>query len=166
MASLEVTLQPMTQPQYVRWYDACVTSFAKDKMAALDISFDDALKLSKESFQKDLPKNLATRDNYFFSVFDTNIGVVGNLWLAIQTKFNVVTAYIYDIEIFAEHHRKGFGEATMKQAEIAAIKRGATKIGLHVFGDNIAARALYEKFGYRTTDLTMTKDLGELNIKK
>jgi ribosomal protein S18 acetylase RimI-like enzyme len=31
---------------------------------------------------------------------------------------------------------------------------------LHVFGDNAVAIRLYERLGYRATNISMTKDLG------
>ena len=36
---------------------------------------------------------------------------------------------------------------------------GAVSVGFHVFGDNAAARALYEKCGFRYSSMHMTKDL-------
>jgi ribosomal protein S18 acetylase RimI-like enzyme len=38
---------------------------------------------------------------------------------------------------------------------------GAGSVGLHVFGNNDAARVLYEKIGYDTTSIVVSKRLGE-----
>ncbi len=37
---------------------------------------------------------------------------------------------------------------------------GITHIGLHVFGDNTRAQALYTKQGYRITGISMQKEIG------
>jgi RimJ/RimL family protein N-acetyltransferase len=37
------------------------------------------------------------------------------------------------------------------------VDLGAGKVELHVFGHNHGARALYEKLGYTTTSIVMTK---------
>jgi ribosomal protein S18 acetylase RimI-like enzyme len=36
-------------------------------------------------------------------------------------------------------------------------------VGLHVFGDNIAAQALYKKVGFQITDIQMKKTLKQDN---
>ncbi len=44
--------------------------------------------------------------------------------------------------------------------EVLARELGYDAIGLHVFGDNEVARALYRSAGYVETDVTMRKRLG------
>jgi hypothetical protein len=48
----------------------------------------------------------------------------------------------------------------------APVNRGLTpilrsSIGLHVFGDNLGAHALYAKLGYGVTGINMLKRLGK-----
>jgi len=57
---------------------------------------------------------------------------------------------------------RGEGARALATAAFAALEgearaRGLAGIGLHVFGHNPGARALYEKLGYETTNLHMFK---------
>jgi ribosomal protein S18 acetylase RimI-like enzyme len=47
----------------------------------------------------------------------------------------------------------------MLLAEDEARKRGATELGLNVFGTNAVARHLYESLGYNPTSIRMAKKL-------
>ena len=53
----------------------------------------------------------------------------------------------------------GLGKELMGLVDDEARKLGVSSIALHVFAHNQVARALYEKMGYRTTNLWMSKDL-------
>jgi RimJ/RimL family protein N-acetyltransferase len=68
-------------------------------------------------------------------------------------------AFIYDIEIYEPFRRRGYASQALLAAEDKARELGLKAIALHVFGYNTGARALYDKLGYRVTDLTMAKDL-------
>lgn len=148
----------MTQPEYDAWLEYCIVEYAKDKMESLGISEAEALDLSKTSFERLLPDGLNTPDNYLFSVADSE-NLVGNLWFKISTDRGITTAFIYDIEMKPEFRGQGYGKATMQLIEPEARKYGATKIALHVFGGNETALKLYERSGYRVTDVSMSKDI-------
>jgi ribosomal protein S18 acetylase RimI-like enzyme len=47
----------------------------------------------------------------------------------------------------------------MLALEARVISMGLDVISLHVFGHNRAARSLYEKLGYETTNVYMSKKL-------
>ncbi len=47
----------------------------------------------------------------------------------------------------------------MELAEAEARLRGATELGLNVFGHNQVARQLYESMGYTATSIQMKKNL-------
>ena len=52
------------------------------------------------------------------------------------------------------------GVVVVPQAAEAEVRRlGLYGIGLHVFGHNSGARLLYERLGYRTTNINMFKSL-------
>jgi ribosomal protein S18 acetylase RimI-like enzyme len=55
-----------------------------------------------------------------------------------------------EVLVVADHATKrGAGQALMGAAEKAVRAEGATSMTLHVFAGNTAARALYERLGYR-----------------
>jgi ribosomal protein S18 acetylase RimI-like enzyme len=47
----------------------------------------------------------------------------------------------------------------MEAIEDEVRKLGISKIGLHVFGFNAAARSLYDKLGFEVTDTSMEKNI-------
>ncbi len=84
---------------------------------------------------------------------------VGHIWFTKMTYGGQTFAFVYDLIIFDEFRRRGYGEATMRALEEKVREQGLDSIGLHVFGHNHAAKALYEKIGYEITDLNMQKKL-------
>jgi ribosomal protein S18 acetylase RimI-like enzyme len=81
---------------------------------------------------------------------------VGILWLAKQGQ---ETWWIFDIEMHEDQRGKGYGRATMLLAENRVRELGGTAMGLHVFGANTTARALYDSLGYEPTNIRMRKSL-------
>jgi len=68
-------------------------------------------------------------------------------------------AYILLIYVDPQHRRKGIATALLQQAEAWAKQQQDQQIGLQVFSHNAAAIALYQKLGYQTAALWMTKVL-------
>ena len=67
---------------------------------------------------------------------------------------------IYDFLIYEEHRRKGYGKQTLVALEEKVKELGIETIALHVFGHNQAAIDLYQKTGYKMTNIQMQKKLG------
>ena len=66
---------------------------------------------------------------------------------------------LFDFEIFESHRRRGYGTRALQALEHVAAEHGIGRIALHVFGHNAAARALYQKAGFKETHVTMAKEL-------
>ncbi len=81
------------------------------------------------------------------------------LWIAAKEQAGKRVAYIYDIQIRPECQRHGHATRALAAVEDEARKLGLCGIGLHVFGHNTGARALYEARGYRPTNINMFKEL-------
>ncbi|WP_196893653.1 GNAT family N-acetyltransferase [Aureivirga marina] len=64
--------------------------------------------------------------------------------------------YIY---VDAKHRKKGIAKILMNKVEDIAKKNDIDKIQLNVFEDNVHAKRYYERIGYHTRHLTMTKNL-------
>ncbi|MCL2195510.1 MAG: GNAT family N-acetyltransferase [Oscillospiraceae bacterium] len=58
-------------------------------------------------------------------------------------------AEVSSLAVFAAYHRQGIANKLLAQAELNAALRGCTHVHLDVREGNVAARALYEKRGYR-----------------
>ena len=101
-----------------------------------------------------------TDDETVFVVERASDGApVGMVWLACEEQDGQRTAFIYDIRIEPAHRRSGFGRATLDAVEAWGRERGAERVGLHVFGDNAGARALYAEAGFIETSIRMIKVL-------
>ena len=70
-------------------------------------------------------------------------------------------AYILDVFVTEVHRGHGLGRRLMARAEDWARDHNLASIGLSVAGHNIAAVGLYEKLGYQTETLRLSKTLGE-----
>jgi ribosomal protein S18 acetylase RimI-like enzyme len=155
-----VRLVPMTAAQYEEWHERSVQGYAEEKAKAGNWPADDALRRSREEFARLLPDGLATSGNWLFSVEDADSETaVGILWLARMPGEGDAgrRAFIYDFEIDAAHRRRGYGRAALAALDERARELGFAEIGLHVFGHNLAARALYERAGYEVTNVNMSK---------
>lgn len=73
----------------------------------------------------------------------------------IEQHGNSLVGHIYTIDVAPEHRRIGVGLKLLEEIEKKFIKRGAEACFLEVRINNLAARKLYQKHGY--------KELGKLN---
>lgn len=109
-----------------------------------------------------LPDGKDTEGHSLYAVRDESIQAnVGTLWLAVLDSSVGRSVWIYDILIHERLRRQGYGARTLGLVEEKARDLGAGSVGLHVFGHNDAARAFYEKVGYETKDIVMSRRLGD-----
>ncbi len=154
-----ITLIPMPDTDYEAWKEYGIAEFAKDKQRTHGYTMDEALKLSRNSFEGGLPDGLKTKDQYIFNIHDSGDQVIGTCWFAINEDYGLRKAFIYDIEIVEGKRGNGYGRAAMLAMEETIKSQGITKVGLHVFGFNKAAYALYQSLGYGVTDISMEKEI-------
>jgi len=159
LANPTTKIRPMSQSEFEVWLPHCVKEYANDKARTMQISIDQALKLSEQSFAEGLPEGLDTANNFLFTILTDNDDIVGTIWFNISTTWDITSAFIYDLEIAPAHRRKGHAQNALRLIEHEAKKHGATKLALHVFAFNHGATELYKKLGYQTTDISMAKPL-------
>jgi len=101
--------------------------------------------------------------NQVFIARNDNGQYAGFVWVdQIRSGFTgVIQAYILDIFVAEVYRGQGLGYHLMTQAEAWAKEHNLTSIGLSVARHNIAALGLYEKLGYATETLRLSKNLGE-----
>ncbi len=150
----------MTAVEFGRYLEPAIREYAHEKVISGDWEPHEALERSRADHARLLPDGLATPDHLLFTVRDEETEQpVGILWLALLTRGAKVEAYVYDIAVSEEVRGRGYGRATMLACLDAARKLGAESVGLHVFGHNAAARALYTSLGFEPTNIRMTLDL-------
>jgi ribosomal protein S18 acetylase RimI-like enzyme len=140
----------MSAEEFVVYRERLVTAYAQDLLDSG--AFTDpalALEASEESTRDLLPHGLDSEGQHLWTPYDGDVPL-GVLWLFVEGPH----AFIYDIEVFEEQRRRGYGREVLDAAARAAVDLGANELGLNVFGFNEAARAMYEKAGYATTQRT------------
>jgi ribosomal protein S18 acetylase RimI-like enzyme len=151
-----IRLEPMTEGEYGPFLENLLVEYAADHVRGGRWTAAEAPAMARAEVGHLLPAGLASPNHYFFTVVaDPEAAKVGVVWLAIEPR----GAFVYDLLIHPDHRRKGYAEAAMRAAEAVAREKGATRIALHVFAENAAARRLYVKLGYSETNVVMAKPL-------
>ena len=155
-----VALEPMTAAEFDAMKTASIVQYARENVAVGNWPKEEAERLSAVEIDRLLPEGRATPDHFFFTVrAGPAQEIVGHLWFAIRRPPDGSGGFVFEVEIREPHRRKGYGEGTFRALEEFARARGVDRIGLHVFGSNAGAIALYRKLGFDTTGLLMMKKL-------
>ena len=153
---MPVRLRPMTETEYTVYREYAVGEYAKDKIAAGNWKAEEGLALADKEFAQLLPDGVATANNFLYIIEDSSSEQrVGILWFAV----NQSDSFLCEFEIDEAFRRQGYATQALAELEIVAREKGVEKIGLHVFGHNHGARALYQKMGYIETNVNMAKQL-------
>lgn len=154
-------LVPMSPGEYEQFIAESVPAYAADKVDSGQWSPAESLALARKDFEELLPEGLATPGNHLFSIRPgPESSPVGWLWYAERERGGLRIAYVYDVSIRPEYQRQGHAARAFRALEEMAARQGLSGIALHVFGHNLAARALYAKLGFEPTNLTLYKPVG------
>lgn len=156
----QVTLLPMTPQEYVPYRETAIREFAREKVRVGDWAENEAPTLSAEEHDSLLPLGVETPEQNLFTARDAESGErVGTIWLALRLRAGRLDAYVYDIEVQEKHRGHGYGRGTMQAGIEKAREMGAETVGLHVFGHNAVARALYQSLGFVEEHVNMSLEL-------
>ena len=154
------TLRLMTDAEFADYRAHAVHNYADEKVRAGNWVAEEAYRLAEEALDMLLPAGVATPEHHLFTIESERGLSVGWLWLAERVEANADRhAFVYEILIFDDFRRQGYGRAAMEAAEAKVLELGLDTIKLHVFGHNAAARALYADLGYAETNVMMEKSL-------
>ena len=154
-------LRPMAETEFAPFCERLNREYAADQVEAGKWPADDALRLSDESTRALLPLGVETADQYLRTIVDDSGAAVGSLWYAVRRDRGQTEAFLYEFLIFEPFRRRGYGEAALKRYHAEVKSMGIDRVGLHVFGHNPGAQALYQKVGYQTVDIVMRKQLDD-----
>lgn len=155
-----IQLQKMNDLDFNDYMARTIIDYAAEKVAAGVWLKAEAIQLAKKNFDQLLPKGVKTENEYLFTFLNTEINKkVGYLWFQLSETLLYKMAFILDFIIFEPYRGRGYGQQTLKNLEDVAKSLDIHKMILHVFAHNTTAIALYEKLGYKNTDITMAKYL-------
>jgi ribosomal protein S18 acetylase RimI-like enzyme len=155
-----VQLVPMMESEYASYIEPAIEAYAQEKIRAGNYHPEGALQRARREFEALLPQELATPQQHFYTILDPDSGVkVGFVWLGIQGEGVKRFPTLFQLWISEDYRRRGYGTNALLALEERVAALGFDEIWLHVFGHNLAARALYEKLGYAATNVSMCKRL-------
>jgi len=150
----------MSPEVFAEYRESSVVGYAQHNIASGRWPAEGAVARSELEFQEQLPQGLATPENYLFEIKESDGSpTVGYIWFAVEERHGVRGAFVYDVEIKEEYRRLGHAVRAFQALEPIVVALGLSTIGLHVFGHNAGAQALYGKLGYAVTGINMLKKL-------
>jgi ribosomal protein S18 acetylase RimI-like enzyme len=150
----------MTEATFQRFLARTIPEYAAEKVRSGQWASEGAEARAEGEYRMLLPMGHATPDNVLYDLHDPERGSdVGVLWYALRDEGAGRTAFVYEVEIGPEFRRRGYATQAFALLEHDAARHGAGNIQLHVFGHNVAARALYQGLGFAETNVIMRKDL-------
>lgn len=150
----------MAKSDFDHYISIAVNAYAIEKVKAGTWTKDEAYKQSEETFKKLLPNDIKTERQYLYTIIDNEKNIkVGYLWLEFSENLIGKTAFIFDFLILEEFRGKGYGTQSMIALDDEAKKHKISKVSLHVFAHNEIAIGLYEKVGFKNTDIHMSKNI-------
>lgn len=107
---------------------------------------------TKEAFTKEHIAYLLQNPNTVSLIAQINDETVGFI-IGLTYRHNKVrVGHVYTIDVAIEHRRKGIGLRLLNELEQNFVKKGAEICYLEVRIDNVAARELYRKQGYKEVE--------------
>jgi len=150
-----VKLEPIQQKDFELFLEREIRSYAEDHVRNGNWSSEDALERSRKEFEHYLPDGTYSKDQYLYSILGESDDKIGVLWVQVKDQ----KAFIFDFVIDEAFRGKGYGKQALAAMEETLKSMDVESIGLHVFGDNVAAQELYKKAGFQITDIQMKKIL-------
>ena len=147
---MSVKIRPMTMCEFESFQQWSVEDHARDLMEELQISRAAAIQKARAEIAGMLPDGLHTEQNHLMTVMEADTGeAAGFIWTLHEVTAGRKQSFLCDFAIWEPKRRRGYGAAALLLAERYAAEAGCLESVLYVSEDNAAARALYQKCGYR-----------------
>jgi len=140
-----VYFSKMNEAEYNAFCERTLKNYADDLIRVGYSEADNALSQAREQFNRALPEGFSTSDARFYSILNNEEEIVGALFILKAQEF---VAAIADFIVYEKYRGKGYALQALKAIEEELKQDGYKAIILNVFEDNIAAKTLYEKFGF------------------
>ena len=160
---MSVNLRQMTEQEFAHFYQWSVAQQTREQMEALGISQEEAESRTIREVQEMLPDGPQTAHNYLMTIETDSGENLGFIWTLHEYTDGKKQSFLCDFAIWESKRRHGYGSAALQLAEQKAAQAGCLESVLFVSEDNVAAKALYEKCGYR---VLRPQDPGYFMIKQ
>ena len=155
-----VRLVPMNESEFQAYREVGSAQYMRASLKADRWPAGETLLATERVSQHPLLEDLTSPNQYLLMIEDELFGFkVGLLWFEVRDEGAGPIAFVYDMRIFEQFRRRHYGTYAFRALEAYVHRLGLTTIRFHVFGDNLAARTMYEKLGFITTDVVMEKTL-------
>lgn len=151
-----ISLRAMTEEEFQAFLALSVPEYASEKVKAGNWTPEEALERSRKDHATLLPEGLASPHQHLYTI-ELGGRSVGRLWLSVDPQAAGGAGFIYDLFVTEPLRRQGIATEAMRLLEKEALDLGVSSLALHVFGYNLAARALYQSLGYEITNINMSK---------
>ena len=152
---MRIDLERMTDREFEDYLEELAVSYADELSAAVGYSREEAERLGREHMARFRPGQPNPVPTSPFRLVDEEGTQVGAAWVTAKGE----DAFLTDFRIRPEFRGKGCGKAALARVEEHLRGQGCTRLRLHVFAMNEAARALYEENGFEVVSLQMGKRL-------
>jgi ribosomal protein S18 acetylase RimI-like enzyme len=153
-----IEFSPMDETDFQEYLERSIQEYADENVRVGAWDREGALEKSRKTFDQLLPDGRSTEGHRLLLITDTDRQAnVGIIWYMMPGGLGGRGAYICDLRIDEAHRRQGYGRRALLHLEDELAEQGVSRIGLHVFSDNAAARSLYESVGYAATGVNMVK---------
>jgi RimJ/RimL family protein N-acetyltransferase len=150
----------MNESEFQAYREAGSTQYMRDSLKADRWPVAETLLATERVSQYPLPEDLTSPNQYLSMIEDERFGFkVGMLWFEVRDEGMGPIAFVHHVRIFEQFRRRHYGTYAFHALEAYVHRLGLSTIRFHVFGDNLAARTMYEKLGFITTDVVMEKTL-------
>ena len=145
---MTVEIRKMTSEEFEAFYRWSFEHHAAELMEELQLSQAEAAREAGAELAEMLPDGIHTGNNHFMTIAAEGENA-GFLWTIYEETDGRRQCFLCDFAVWEPQRRKGTGEKALYLAERVAAADGRQEIVLFVRDENAAARALYEKCGYR-----------------
>ena len=153
----ELRLRPMTDNEYATYCAASVPLLAEAESKAFGLDAAEARIRAAAAFERLIPNGLLAASAQRIYVIERDSVYVGVIWLELRNDNR--DAYVYDLIIWPEYRRLGYGRQVLLIMETLLREWGVGRVILNVFSHNTVARLLYESLGYSSRSHLMMKEL-------
>jgi len=155
-AAVAIELVAINDEQFAERIPRAKAAYA-EHLRGTGMPADRAAAKSEEDHARLLPDGRPRSGDQLLTVMvDGSPG--GLVWLGPRDE-NPDAWWVWQIEVDEALRGRGVGRAAMVQVQEVARASGAQSLSLNVFGDNVAARRLYDSPGFRTTTLQVRLEL-------